>query len=389
MVKPLNELTTSTDHADFSRPRFHSLDVFRGLTICLMIIVNTPGKGASFYPFLVHAPWFGFSLTDLVFPSFLFAVGNSMSFSFSGRTDSNSIFFRRVFTRSAIIFLSGFLMYWFPFVRQSDNGGWHLIPFDETRIMGVLQRIALAYCFASLLVRFLNAKSLVFFAGFILLAYWGILLAFGNEGAELTMTGNAIVKLDIWLFGEGHIYKKELIPFDPEGLLSTLPSIVNVLAGYWVGKWVQGNKDFAQTWRYLLMVGFFCIALALMWSQVFPVSKKLWTSSFTLLTIGLDVLLLAALVFLFEWKGWLKSAFFFTVLGKNPLFVYLFSELSYVALSTMKVQDGQTVFAWVSIAWFQRLAPGAFGALLTAVAFMLVCWVLAWVLNRYKMYIKI
>lgn len=366
-----------------------SLDVFRGLTICLMIIVNTPGKGAVFYSYLVHAQWLGFTLADLVFPSFLFAVGNAMSFSFSGRADNNLVFFQKVIKRSIIIFLLGFLMYWFPFVKQSDDGLWHVIAFDETRVMGVLQRIALCYLIASLIIRFLNDRAVTLVAASILLAYWGILHVFGSEGSELTMTGNAIVKLDMWLFGKDHIYKKDLIPFDPEGLLSTLPSIVNVLAGYWAGKWIQNKKDLAHALRYLFIAGFSCIALALLWSLVFPLSKKLWTSSFALLTIGLDVIILTALVFMFEWKRLLQSASFFTVLGRNPLFVYLFSELFYVVLSTTRVNTDQSVFTWISMEWFQQLVPGAFGALLTALVFMLVCWVLAWLLDRYKIYIKI
>ena len=123
--------------------RFLSLDVFRGLTICLMIVVNTPGTGAHLYPYLVHAEWFGFTLADLVFPSFLFAMGNAMSFSMGKMKEmATDVFWKKVIKRTLIMFLLGYLMYWFPFFRQGIDGIWELKPFAETRVMGVLQLMA-------------------------------------------------------------------------------------------------------------------------------------------------------------------------------------------------------------------------------------------------------
>jgi len=210
--------------------RFLSLDVFRGLTIALMIVVNTPGTGASLYPYLVHAKWFGFTLADLVFPSFLFTMGNAMSFSM-GRMKQAPVgeVWQKIIKRTVIIFLLGYLMYWFPFFKLGTDGSWMLKPFAETRVMGVLQRIALCYFFASVIFYYLSEKAALIISGALLLGYWGILYLFGQPGGELEMATNAGSKFDLAVLGIGHIYKKDAIPFDPEGILSTLPAIVNVI----------------------------------------------------------------------------------------------------------------------------------------------------------------
>ena len=219
--------------------RFLSLDVFRGLTIALMILVNTPGTGASMYPYLVHASWIGFTLADLVFPSFLFATGNAISFSMKKfKEASANDFWRKVIKRSVIIFMLGYLMYWFPFFKIED-GVFELKPFSETRVMGVLQRIALCYFAGAVLVRYTSERFMIFFSAVVLLAYWGILYLFGVPGQELEMATNAASRFDFFILGDGHIYKKDAIPFDPEGILSTLPSIVNVLIGYLAGVFIQ------------------------------------------------------------------------------------------------------------------------------------------------------
>src|ERR1700761_754783 len=163
-----------------SSERFLSLDVFRGMTICFMIIVNTPG-GEAFSP-LDHAKWFGFTPTDLVFPSFLFAVGNAMSFAmkkFNGM--SNGAVVWKIIKRAFFIFLFGYLMSWFPFFVH-DTGGWHLSPFSHTRILGVLQRIALCYMFASLMLYFIKSvKAIVIISVLLLIGYWVLLLIFGDH----------------------------------------------------------------------------------------------------------------------------------------------------------------------------------------------------------------
>ena len=270
--------------------RFLSLDVFRGLTICLMIVVNTPGTGAHLYPYLVHAEWFGFTLADLVFPSFLFAMGNAMSFSMGKMKEmATDVFWKKVIKRTLIMFLLGYLMYWFPFFRQGIDGIWELKPFAETRVMGVLQRIALCYLFAAVIFYYLSEKAAIVLSVIFLLGYWAILYLFGQPGGELDMATNAVTRLDLSILGNGHIYKRDAIPFDPEGILSTLPSIVNVIAGFIAGAFIQRIGKTFEGIAKLLLVGFLLMALARWWDLVFPICKKLWTGSFVLYTVGIDL----------------------------------------------------------------------------------------------------
>jgi predicted acyltransferase len=370
--------------------RFLSLDVFRGITICLMIIVNSPGKGAQLYPYLVHAKWLGFTLADLVFPSFLFAVGNAMSFSMNKlETEGSGNFFRKVVRRTFLVFLIGYLMYWFPFFKEGSDGSWMFKPFGETRIMGVLQRIALCYFFAAIIVHYLSYRIQIFAGAIILLAYWLVLFWFGDHGQELTMGGNAITKFDLLMLGEGHVYKKDIIPFDPEGILSTIPAIVNVLAGYWAGLFIQKKGKTFECLTGLMVASVVLITLALWWNLIFPISKKLWTSPFVLYTVGIDALMLSVLIYAVEIRHWNFATNFFNIVGKNPLFIYLLSELLFITLTLIKLPSGLTVFEWFSIEIFQTVFPGPFGSFMTAIAFMLLCWLAGWWLDRRKIYIRI
>lgn len=370
--------------------RFLSLDVFRGLTICLMIIVNTPGTGANLYPYLVHVDWLGFTLADLVFPSFLFAMGNAMSFSMGKLKLADPGFvWKKIIKRTLLIFMIGYLMYWFPFFREGADGMWELKPFSETRIMGVLQRIALCYFFASIIFYYFSRKTALILSGIILLAYWAILYLFGESGGELAMATNAATRFDLSVLGNGHIYKRDSIPFDPEGLLSTLPSIVNVLAGYIAGVFVQQKGKTYKGISRLLVMGFILTSVALWWDLIFPISKKLWTSSFVLYTVGLDLSIMAVLIYAIEKQKVTFGVSFFDVFGKNPLFIYLFSELFYIVLRLIPTDSELDLFEWISENIFQMVFPGAFGSLVTALVFMLLCWSLGWWLDRKRIYIKI
>jgi predicted acyltransferase len=168
---------------------FTSLDVFRGMTICFMIIVNTPGNWDTTYSPLHHAEWHGFTPTDLVFPSFLFAVGNALSFvMLTWATKSNAEVVGKILKRTFLIFLLGYLMYWFPFFKLDEKLNILPFPIAETRIMGVLQRIALCYGAAALMLHFLKIRTTVVIGGILLVGYWLVLLWFGEEGNEFTMT---------------------------------------------------------------------------------------------------------------------------------------------------------------------------------------------------------
>jgi len=375
-----------------SANRFLSLDVFRGMTIVFMIIVNNPGSGATAFAPLDHAKWFGFTPTDLVFPSFLFAVGNAMSFSmkkFAGLS-SGAVFFK-IFKRAAIIFLLGYLMYWFGDIQHNINGGWSISSIANTRIFGVLERIALCYFFAALMVWFIKSKTTIIIISVLLLVgYWVLLLIFGDHSAPYGMLTNAGTYLDKYLLGDAHLYHGEGVAFDPEGILSTLPAIVNVICGYYAGKFIQEKGKGYETLAKLMLFGFLFIFIALCWNMTFPIAKKLWTSPFVLLTVGIDLVLISALIYIVEIRKWNKGNWtaFFNTVGKNPLPVYLFSELFIVVLGWIYIGTANSG-DWINNVFFQVIAPGAIGSLLFAICYMLVCWTFGKILEKNKIYIRV
>jgi len=353
-----------------------------------MIIVNTPGSNGAFWP-LNHAAWNGFTPTDLVFPSFLFAVGNAMSFTMKKYQEiGNAAVLTKIFKRTLLIFLLGFLLYWFPFV-DVHNGQWDLRPFSHTRILGVLQRIALCYCFASLIVHYFSRNVVFLLSAFFLLGYWIILLVFGDPAQPFGMLTNAGTYLDKAVFGDAHLYHGEGVAFDPEGLLSTLPAIVNVIIGYFAGKFIQEKGKTFETISKLLLVGCLFIFIAICWDAVFPINKKLWTSSFVMITTGIDLVLISFLIYAVEIKNWnyLNWSDFFLPVGKNPLFVYLVSETMLTILSWIKL-GSHSVPEWVDTFW-QFVAHGKVGSLLFAITVMLSCWLVGYILDKRKIYIRV
>jgi predicted acyltransferase len=372
-----------------SNDRFTTLDIFRGMTICFMIIVNSPGSGAVQWAPLDHAAWIGFTPTDLVFPSFLFAVGNALSFS-KKKYESNPAFLAKIFKRSIIIFLLGYLMYWFPFMHR-DQETWIFNPISNTRIMGVLQRIALCYLFGSLIVHYCSKKTSVIIAVALLLIYWAFLLIYGEAGQEYSMLGNAGTKLDILILGNAHLYHDHggPIAFDPEGLLSTITGIVNVIGGYLAGAYIQRKGKNYECIAKLLICGAGLIALALFWGQFFPIAKKLWTSTFVLLTIGLDLVMLGILIYAIELKNIKWGTNFFLVFGRNSLAIYLLSELLMIIIQLILVKPGLTFYGWINKVFYQVVFPGALGTLMFALSFMLVCWIVGYIMDKKKIYVKI
>ncbi len=374
-----------------SANRFLSLDVFRGMTIVFMIIVNTPGSGAAPFSPLEHAAWFGFTPTDLVFPSFLFAVGNAMSFSqkkFIGLSTGSVLF--RIFKRAALIFLLGYLMYWVGSIQHTASG-WSIESISQTRIFGVLQRIGLCYLFASLLIYFISSKrAIIIISLILLLGYWILLLIYGDSATPYGMLTNTGTYLDKLVLGDAHMYHGEGVAFDPEGILSTLPAIVNVICGYFAGKFIQEKGKGYETISKLMLYGFLFIFLALCWNMSFPIAKKLWTSSFVLLTVGIDLVMISALVYIIEIRASKNAIWtsFFTTVGKNPLPIYIFSELLGVMLGWIYI-DKINFNDWINNTTFQAIAPGAIGSLLFAICYMLVCWVLGKILDKNKIYIRV
>ncbi|HEY0652864.1 MAG TPA: heparan-alpha-glucosaminide N-acetyltransferase domain-containing protein [Chryseosolibacter sp.] len=368
--------------------RYLALDVFRGMTICFMIIVNSPGSWEIAYGPLLHAPWHGFTPTDLVFPSFLFAVGNAMAFvMYKFDNQPNRVFWRKTLKRTFLIFLFGYLMYWFPFFREAEGGGLNfseIRPISTTRIPGVLQRIALCYFFASIILHFGTKRFAVWFSAFALLGYWLISYAFG----DYTLAGNAGLKLDLFLLGEGHLYHGEGVAFDPEGLLSTLPAIVNVIAGYLAGDFIRRMGNSYETISKLMIAGAVLILVALTWDMAFPINKKLWTSSFVLLTVGLDLLILPVLIYVIEIYHSQRWTYFFVVFGRNPLFIYLLSEVLLISLYIIPVGD-KRVPQWLNDDVFGSFASPVNASFLFAFFFMLTNWVVGYFLDKKKIYIKV
>ena len=370
------------------KQRFLALDVFRGMTICFMIIVNTSGSRFTYSP-LEHAHWHGFTPTDLVFPSFLFAVGNAMSFVMNKWNSlSHAEVLGKIFKRTLIIFLCGFLLYWFPFYHMDKAHNILFSPLSHTRVLGVLQRIALAYCVASLLIYYFKPGTVISISISILLLYWALLLMGGDAPDPLLMTGNLGYKIDMWLMGPNHMYHGEGVAFDPEGWLSTLPSVVNVTLGYMVGKFIQEKGKSFEGLTKLLLFGFSLIVIGYFWDLSLPINKKLWTSSFVVYTVGIDCVIISAIIYVVDFLGKTNWTKFFTVFGKNPLFIYLVSEVGVTIMDMIHPQTGVSLPAWL----YQHIYRNTglyLGSLLFAISWMLFCWLVGLYLDKKKIYIRV
>jgi predicted acyltransferase len=241
------------------------------------------------------------------------------------------------------------------------------------------------------LIHYLTPKKVVIASVILLIGYWFLLLLFGDTSQPFSMLGNAGEYLDKFLMGNDHLYHGEGVAFDPEGLLSTMPAIVNVVIGYYAGRLIQKGGRGYDTLARLMLVGSLFIFISLCWNMVFPINKKLWTSSFVLLTTGLDLIILSALIYITEIKKWNRYKWpnFFIVFGRNPLFIYLLSELLVVPLFMIRTAPGENLYGKINTVFFQAFAPGAFGSLLFAVCFMLLCWGVGWWLYKRKIYIRV
>jgi predicted acyltransferase len=218
-----------------------------------------------------------------------------------------------------------------------------------------------------------------------------LLLIFGDASDPYSLQGNAGIYLDKFLFGDRHLYHGEGIAFDPEGVLSTIPAIVNVIIGYYAGYFIQEKGKGYETITKLLLAGCLLIFIALCWNMVFPINKKLWTSSFVLLTTGIDLIIIGALIYILEMRHWQKLNWtnFFTVMGKNPLFIYLLSELLITVLNLIRMPSGDNFHVWINKIFFQAIAPGAIGSFLFAICYMLLCWVIGYWLDKKKVYVRV
>lgn len=349
--------------------RLLAIDVMRGMTIFFMIIVNTPGSWEYVFTPLRHAPWNGCTPTDLVFPFFVFIVGVSVSFSFRNLIDTDrSVWVRKILKRTALIFLIGLFLNWFPFIGKSIG---------DLRVFGVLQRIALAYGLGAFIIIYVKERWLPLVFAIILLGYWAILWTTGSAD-PLSLEGNAVRALDLWFVGEMHIYGGYGIPFDPEGLLSSLPAAGTVLFGYFVGRRIQLAATPLLKIKKILPLGIGGIVIGVCWHFLgFPINKPLWSGSYVLYAGGLATLLLALLLWCIDEKGWKKWSYIFRVFGLNPLVSYALSGLVIKSLSYVHI-GGQPFYGWIYEHFFSSAFGHLTGSFLQALVYTLCIWLFAW-----------
>lgn len=367
-----------------SATRYLALDVLRGMTVSMMILVNNPGSWSHIYSPLEHASWQGCTPTDLVFPFFLFVVGVSMFFSFAKYGNTlNLDSLKKIGLRTLLIFAIGLFLNSFP----QWSADW-----SKLRIMGVLQRIALAYGFASLLVLSVNRKYLPYLGGMILLGYWALVYWLGGSD-PYSLKENPASGFDAALLGVSHLYRGYGIPFDPEGIFSTLPAIVTVIIGYLAGSLIRNSKK-ENIPAKLLIAGGAGIVAGWIWGYAFPLCKPLWSSSYVLYSAGWASVLLGSLIWVTDIKGYSRWSTFFVVFGVNPLFIFALSGLWARILGRMihlAGADGKLVSgsAWLYNNLCVPVAGDLNGSLLYALAHVALFWLLGYVLYKKNIFIKV
>ncbi len=420
--------------------RNRALDVFRGATVALMILVNNPGNWGALYPPLAHAPWHGCTPTDLVFPFFLFAVGNALALVMPGlRAAGAAVFWPRVIKRTLLIFAIGLLLNAAPFVRWDAAGELVLRDPDTLRLMGVLQRIALCFGLAAAIVWLAGRRGALWCTAALLLGYWALCETLGAPGDAYSLQGWFGTAIDRAVLGAQHLYRGEGVPFDPEGLASTAPAVAQVLLGWWVGQMVMdssagpaGTAHPALPCRLLvrlLMWGCALLVLAYLWQLQMPLNKKIWTSSYVLHTTGLAMLALALCLHLVRplaaqplngqptalstapltpptqaaAAAIEAAARFFEVFGRNPLFIFVLSGLVPRLLSLLRWPagvDAQGQVLWATpLPWLYQNAFAPLGQLFTsdprlgsvlyAVGHLLPYAALAWWMDRRRIYWRV
>jgi predicted acyltransferase len=365
--------------------RIVSLDVFRGLTIAGMTLVNNPGTWSNIYWPLEHAQWNGWTPTDLVFPFFLFIAGVSIPLAFANRLErggSRRDLHLKVIKRTLIIFALGVFLNGFPFFNLA-----------ELRIPGVLQRIAICYFFSSII--FLNTKlrTQIFITIALLLLYWALMKlvpAPGFVAGDLTKEGSLASYVDRIVFGK-HVWAQAKV-YDPEGLLSTIPAIATALMGVLTGQWLRSEKSGYEKVAGMFVAGAICVAVGWAWNAFFPINKALWTSSYVLFTGGLALQFLSLFYWIIDIKGYRRWAKPFEVFGLNAIALYVGSWLMAELLGLIKVSSGGASVSlqeWIFQNLFASWASPNNASLAFAIAFVLVWLGIMWVLYRRKIFLSV
>lgn len=373
--------------------RIQSVDVFRGLTIALMILVNNNGDFRNAYWPLLHSQWNGWTPTDLVFPFFIFIVGVSMVYSFRSRLargDSRGAIFMHALRRSVILFAIGVLLI-NSFPDHYDLG--------HIRIYGVLQRIAICYLIAAIFVLWTDTRGQIIGIAACLIGYWILMRyvpvpSFGVPGRDIPLLDpdrNWVAWLDRKLL-MGHLYEGTR---DPEGLLSTIPAIGTILFGVLTGEWLRTNKSARAKALWMLVFGVVGLAAGKFFSIWFPINKKLWTSSYVLFTAGFALVVLALCYWLLDVRK-LRGRWTMPVLvfGMNAIAAYTLSEMLAAGLDSWRINAAgrglsMTEFAYHSYFVGAGGLSNANTSLEYSIAFVAVCWLAMWVLYRKKIFLKV
>jgi predicted acyltransferase len=374
--------------------RLLSLDVFRGATIAGMILVNNPGSWEYVYPQLRHAAWHGWTMTDTIFPFFLWIVGVAMTFSFAKRMehgeDKNRLLLHSV-RRSAIIFALGLLIFGLPGLLFDPA-----FSFGTLRIPGVLQRIAICYLVVSVICLNAGIRAQVVWMISLLAGYWLLMKLVpvpGYGAGVMDPVGNLCWFIDSSvLAGHTWVYAPAK-GFDPEGILSTLPAIATTLAGVLTGHLVRSDRPAVEKTVLMFVSGYFCLLLGAILDMWFPINKNLWSSSFVVFMAGWALVCFATVYWLVDVRGitrWTKP---FVVLGMNAIAIYCLSELVSVCLflAPGTASDGSptSLYDQIFASWFFPLASPINASLLFAVAFLLLMYAVAWLLYKRKWFMKV
>ncbi|MFB3889478.1 MAG: acyltransferase family protein [Candidatus Bathyarchaeia archaeon] len=376
----------ASSNVPFLKGRLVALDAFRGIAIVLMILVNNPG-GDAYYSFLQHATWNGFTLADLAFPLFVFIVGVSIPFALANKLDQGvgkKALLIRVARRTIILFVLGVFISGFPF------------GFDPStfRIMGVLQRLALCYLFASVLFLFLKPKWRILVTLAVPLVYWVLMTAVPVPGygpGVLTAEGNLSGYVDRLLL-DGHVYRWTGT-YDPEGLLSTLPALGTALVGVLAGMYLKSDALPKAKTAKLALFGSVSLVIGLLWNLWFPINKNLWTSSYVAFTGGIALLTLAVLFYTTDARGHSSWAKPLTILGLNAILVYVLSEIVNLSLIYLKVPPTESAGIPLKTLIYENLfaswAGSLHGSFLYALAFLAFCWLIAALLYKRRIFIRV
>ena len=364
--------------------RLLSLDVFRGLTVAAMLLVNNPGTWSAVYDPLEHAAWHGWTPTDLIFPFFLFIVGVSMAFSLVARRergDAPGRLFGRAAKRGAILVGLGLLLQAFPYYN---------LDLSHLRIPGVLQRIGLAFTLAAAVVLFTRPRAQAAVAGALLLGYWAAMALVrvpGYGAGDLSKEGNLAAYVDRSILGTNHLWASAKT-WDPEGLMSTLPAVATVLLGVFAGRWMRSDRSPGERLVGLFLAGNAALVAGLAWDAAFPINKNLWTSSYVVFTAGMALHTLAVCYWLVDVRGRRRWAMPFAWFGMNAIFAFFLSGVMARLLYLVKV-DGRTIKDVIFAGAFDSWLPAHDASLAFALCFVALWTAIVWAMHRRGWYLKV